>query len=169
MSGFPSAVSVRIASKTTGYFCRCSEGRFSQCLRSIFVTLSGWRTQCFREVQEGQSKIPDNTFEDQIHTSRNTLRSPLASISSFSFLSAPGNCPMYVGYANRNSVAALRKISPIFEITSPCSRCRTYIVSSRFRLHSRKSRILPNTSSMKSWTPPCMTGGFAFRRGRMKT
>ena len=151
MSGFPSAVSVRIASKTTGYFWRCSEGRLSQSLTSIFVTLSGWRTQCFREGEGGSVANTRYHFRgNQIHTSRKTLRSPLASISSFNLFSAPGNCPMYVGYANRNSEAALRNISPIFEITSPCSRCRTYIVSSRFRLHSRKSRILPNTSSMKS-------------------
>lgn len=169
-SGFPSAVSDRIASKTTGYFCKCSEGRLSQSLRSTFATLSGWRTHCFRRNAGGLVPNGGGHFrKGQVHTSRNTLRSPFASISSFNLFSAPGNCPIYVGYANRNSLAALRKISPIFETTSPCSRCRTYIVSSRFRLHSRKSRMLPKTSSINSWAPPGMTGGFAFRRGRMKT
>ena len=33
-SGFSSAVSLSIASRRMGYFCRCSDGRFKKCLRS---------------------------------------------------------------------------------------------------------------------------------------
>lgn len=59
-------------------------------------------------------------------------------------------------------------MSPILEITSPCSRWRTDKTSRKRRAHSRRSRMLPNTSSMNSWSSEArIIGGWALRRGRM--
>lgn len=104
------------------------------------------------------------------HTSRNNRRSALDSISSLKRFSARGRCPTYVGYANRNSLAASKNTSPILWMIGACSRCRTYIASTRRLLHSRRSRMFPKTSSTNSSNLLAgMTGGLAFSNGRMNS
>jgi hypothetical protein len=46
-SGFPSAVSRSTAPSSTGYFCRCSAGRFRKCFRS-YRRAAGSRSHCWR-------------------------------------------------------------------------------------------------------------------------
>ena len=75
-----------------------------------------------------------------------------------------------MGYANRNSVAASRKMSPTPWMIGACSRCLTFKTSRSLRLHSRRSRIFPKTSSINSSTSlGLITGGLELRRGRMNS